>query len=443
MVAPRPNPPFWSPQWLSDGLVRHAYVALVVLGLGVRAILRATQIDMAAPELWEFDDIAENLLETGVYSFRTPGVPTAYMPPAFPLLITGLYALLGVGAAAHTALAAILWLGDVVHCALVGWLAARLFGARAGLLAWSVALWWPNFVMWSGRLHDISIYTPLFVLAFGLLFVDRWSATRRAVAAGLVMGIFGLFRFEAAGFLIPFVLYLAFATPETRFSWAERTHGWGRRVVVVGLLVATFALPLLPWLVRTNAVWGRPMLSSVSGYALLRGHHEGATGSGRDPWPSNRGTPVPSSPEIDALRFEDPQDELTRDAWYRDYAVNYILENPLHELQLLGAKLLYFLVTDFTHPYARMPFVWIPSLIALLAGLAFFVRQGVRVPEQQVLWLVFLLQIGVVVLLFVLPRYRQMVDFVPVVFLAGWGAQLAMLRGLWNEALSEASSRTG
>ena len=96
------------------------------------------------------------------------------------------------------------------------------------------------------------------------------------------------------------------------------------------------------------------------------------------------------------------------------------IELQKKELQLIGAKLFYFLVTDFTHPYARSGLVWPFSLIALSIGFFYWVRTGLKKPEQQVLWMLFGIQLALCVAFLVLPRYRISVEWVPLMFFSAW-----------------------
>ncbi len=409
--------PFWSPLLLREKWMRAAYVMLVVAAVGLRALLRITQNQLEAPVLWEFGEIAINLVETGVFAYRLPGVPTAYLPPAFPILIAGLYKVLGISFAAHVVLALLLWLGELSVCFLIGRIGQLLWSPRVGWIAFVVALVWPNFLIMSGRLHDISIYMALLLLAFNIMLTTRFSPLQRALLTGAVMGVFGLFRFEAFGLLVPFAYYLAFHSEETQ---VPLNQAWGKRVLLVAALGITFMLPVAPWLVRNFLVFDEPLLSTGSGYNLVRGHHERATGSGRNPWPSNTGTRVSESVETEALTSRDPRDEMLRDDFYREQAIDYLLTHPRDEVRLTVMKLYYFLVADFTHPYARLFPIWGPSLLALVLGFYFWIQTGLRVPEQQIFWMLFGLQTCLIVIVFVLPRYRMLVDFIPVLFMSAW-----------------------
>src|SRR6185436_2993879 len=80
----------------------------------------------------------------------------------------------------------------------------------------------------------------------------------------------------------------------------------------------------------------------------------------------------------------------------------------------------YFFVADFTHPVQRLAPVWIPSFVALLVGLPYWLRRGRRDPRQNTLWLLFALNAALALVFFVLPRYRIAVEFVPLLFFAAW-----------------------
>lgn len=405
---------------MRPGPWRSLFVAAVAGALLLRVVLRLVYNDMEDPELWEFERIARNLVETGNFAFRNPDIPSAFMPPAYPLMLAGLYALFGKGVVSHLLISIPLWLCEFAIPFLVGWLGARLWGRTAGFLAFGAALFWPNLLLMSGRLLNLPIYTALLVGSFVTLFSQRLTLRARFGWTGLLMGLFWTMRFEAPLFFLPHLYYLAF---HARESDAADPPPWRRRVALLALAGTLFALPITPWIARNAMIFGEPLLSTEGGYHLLRGHHDRATGAGRDPWPANRGTELPPLPEVEALPKDEPRDEIRRSEIMGERAMEWIRENPRRELELVARKLYYFLVTDFTHPYARRPVVWVPSLVALLAGLVFWVRTGLRDPAQQALWGVFAVQLGLVVIFLVLARYRMQVDFVPLLFACAWLAR--------------------
>jgi hypothetical protein len=115
-----------------------------------------------------------------------------------------------------------------------------------------------------------------------------------------------------------------------------------------------------------------------------------------------------------------PEREIVKADWHREQAIAWIKANPEKELQLIGIKIFYFLVADFTHPYARSMVVWPVSLVGLILGFFYWVRTGLREPKQQVLWMFFAIQLALCVAFIVLPRYRIAVEAVPLLFFAAW-----------------------
>ncbi len=397
--------------------MRSAFIALIVLGVVVRVALRLFFIDLESPELWEYSDIAENIIATGVFSLKTPGAASAFMPPFYPFFIAGIYLIFGTGYAAHLILALVLWATELLIAFLMGWLACRIWNPRAGQFALLISLFWPMLLLTSGRMLNVPIIAvlPMVSIAVMLSDLDRW---KRILIIGLAMGLLWTNRFETPLFMLPLAYYFFF---HDRDPATGRLPPLSTRVVAVGTLALILIAIITPWIVRNNSIYGQPLLSTEGGYHFRRGHHEGATGAGRDPWPSNRGTIMEATPP-EALKGMEgaPQGELLASAYHREKALAWIEANPGREVQLIGTKLFYFLVSDFTHPIARRSLVWVPSMLALVLGLYHWIRTGLRDPAQQVIWMTFGIQTALCATFIVLPRYRIAVEFVPILFFSAW-----------------------
>ena len=398
--------------------------SLGLVGLALRGALKFFSVNLVDPKLWEFGAIARNLLETGSYSFVQAGVPDAFMPPGYPLMIYGLYRLFGVTVAAHTVLTIILLIFEAALPVAVAWLANRIWGRRVALAAFLIALVWPTFLMLSGRLHSISIYYILIVAFCGVLVSRNMPLLRKAVLAGVLAGLFTCFRSEGYVLALPAAFALMCTAREAGSSWRKAVLP---TLVFCGLLGVITA----PWLIRNMTVFGRPVLSTAAGMNLLRGHHAEATGTARN-------MPGLEEDTVSVLGFRHwleqsyshPSALLEADGRFRERAIRFVLENPLAELRLMATKTFYFLVADFTHPVGRLAPVWVPSLLALVAGFVYWLRTGRRDWRQGVLWMIFAIQLGLSVAVFALLRYRMAVDFIPVLFATAWVVTLLERRGL-------------
>ncbi len=405
---------------LTGRSLRIALPSLFGLAIVLRIVLKLGFGRIADPQLWEFDDIARTLLETGLYTYRSNGVPDAYMPPGYPLLIALLYRLFGIGLAAHTVLALLLLCFEIALPLLVGWVGMLVWNRTVGVVAFVLALFWPYFLIMSGTFSDVQICATLLVAACGILFTPSLSPPRRTLLSGLALGMFANFRFDAPVYALPF-LYHIVRSPVPGGRW------WSARSARVAIFLLAFIVPLSPWLVRNYLVFHTAVVSTSGGFNLRRGHHEFASGTPRDPERAKTaspgdtvGTAVPGAEQVRAIVERSPADVLRADRVYRDLALRYIADHPAREIELGGRKLFYFLVADFTHPVARLAPVWLPSLVALLLGFSFWVKTGSRSLNGQMLWMIFGIQAGVAVVFFVLPRYRIVVDFIPLLFFAGW-----------------------
>ncbi len=413
-------------------------VISAVAGLAIRVVMLARYIVLGDPVLWEFGIIASNLVNTGTYAFFTENVPTAFMPPGFPLLLASIYYLFGDGATGHFILATlVLGFLSAIPVA-VGWLAHRLWDAKAGILGFVLACFWPQLLAMGGRLGPVPIYSLLLIWALGAATNRTWQTQTRAVVVGLILGIYSIFRFD--GFL---------AAAPIGYAALAGVVGWRNRLALTAMIALAVCVPLVPWLVRNYDLYGEFVLGTSSGYNLLRGHHENASGTARDSGPPSvvtsvtqkfEGTKIPGEEERLALGHHTPSDELENDRFYRHAAWSYIKDNPGKTLQVTLAKLLYFVVADFTHPIARRWYFWLPSFIALAVGAWWWLfGETERGAGTTALWMMFGLQLGLAMAFFVLPRYRMTVDFVPLLFFSRW-----LSASVWPRlTTAAASSRHG
>ncbi len=399
---------------LSNVWVKSGFIGAALIAVALRALITIKYANLSNPTLWEFGIIAKNLIETGTYSYRVGGVTSAIMPPGYPLIIAFFYKVFGVGIAAHAALAFLLLCFEIGICILIWRVASQIWNRNVGAVAFLISLFWPHFLLMSGRLHPVPIYTALLIFACGVLFSNKLSVIAKACLCGVILGLYANFRFDAIPLMLPFVYYLVRIGIPGKNTRLVRSFA-------VSVLVICFLIPLTPWLARNHAVFGEFLLSTSGGYNLHRGHHEKATGAGRDAWPAGKLDPdaptgVPQGKILESLNYDSPEDELIADRWHGSEAYSYIAGHPKREVRLALTKLYYFLVADFTHPVERLWLIWVPSLLALVIGFGFWIRCGAKDIRQQVLWLLFVIQMGISVIFYVLPRYRMVVDFIPLVF---------------------------
>ena len=174
------------------------------------------------------------------------GEVTAARPPLYPILLGGLYSIVGPDPDAGRALQVAL--GGVIVL-LVFALARRLFSTRVALMAAALAAVNPGLVYLSALLMTENLYVILLLLLM-LVLVREWKRPTGSVAgfavAGLLAGLCSLTR--------PTAFTVALLLSGVTLVFAREGFGTRLRKVVVFMLV-TVAL-VLPWSVRNYIQMG-------------------------------------------------------------------------------------------------------------------------------------------------------------------------------------------
>jgi 4-amino-4-deoxy-L-arabinose transferase-like glycosyltransferase len=198
--------------------------------------------------------LAVNLSEQGIYSQGTaePYLPDTDRTPGYPLFLAAIFAVAGQSVVAAAVAQSLL---HGLSGLLVARLGESLFGSprigAAGALLWAVA---PIPAIFCGILLTETLFTPVFLLTLLLL---TECSPRRSLLAGGALGLGILIR-PIASLVWPALLPAFF--PGT---------GWRRALANFAVFCAAAAAVLAPWLIRNNAVFGKPVLSSVQGVNIL------------------------------------------------------------------------------------------------------------------------------------------------------------------------------
>lgn len=223
-----------------------ARVGFLVGALGFDAPLRGDEIN--------YQDHAANLARgSGFVSIK--GEPTAARPPMLPLVLGGLYRVLGVSLAVGRVFQVLLGVSVV---GLVYLVARRLFDPAVALLAALLCAINPYLIFISSYILTENLYTVL-VLAIILILaggaVKGFAGWRETALSGLVVGVASLTRPNAvllAGAVVPLILL------------AGQTSLRGR-VARCAVVIITVALVILPWTVRNHARLGEWVIFTTHG----------------------------------------------------------------------------------------------------------------------------------------------------------------------------------
>jgi 4-amino-4-deoxy-L-arabinose transferase-like glycosyltransferase len=353
------------------------------------------------PQTWEFGVIAHNLLLGKGYSYF--GSPSAYMPPAYPLLLTGLFGLLGEGSATYLFLEVVQAAAGVLLIILIYRLALALYDDQAlARLAAILAALYPPFIQMCNEFHSINFYivlgvTTVLFLVKALQQPSRWDYL---VYAAISMGLLLLFRAET--------LLLAMLLAALLFLQGQRDSRLTRSLLFLAIAYSFLA----PWMFRNYRIFHKLLpTTTASGISLYTGNSRSATGSDR----TATGYVLNSLPpkmqaDLEAIPMV-PEKEILLDRIYRREAITYIVSHPWREVALAGQKLRIFWSFDPNHEKGAQPVFWVPSIIlSFFAGMGLFV--GVKPPLRELSPVLVSIAFAMLtsVVFFALPRYKIVID---------------------------------
>jgi hypothetical protein len=319
---------------------RWAPAGIVVVALAVRLVaIAATPHYRPIDDSADFDRYAVSLAAHGTFpdSQLAPG-PTAFRAPGFPLLLAGVYRLVGTASTATRweagrVLEALL---GVITVALVYLIARRLWARSVALLAGGLAAIFPPLVLIGTSLMSEGLYIPLGLAAVLAALVCRehpgswgWPAL-----TGLLVGLAALTRSTDLALLIP----LAFLV------WRGRPRRAWRSLRAPLVVIAATAVTLSPWIVRDWQVMHTFVpITDEGGYALVGTYNREA--ASRSDYPALYTPPVLElprlEPQIRGLNEARASNRLTADAYryieaHPAYVGKVALYSTLRLLDLTG-----------------------------------------------------------------------------------------------------------
>ena len=315
-------------------LLRSPAAAAVLAGaLAVRlAVVRLTPGYVPHHDDHSYLAYAVAIDRTGGLPVRTHGgvdVPTAYRAPGFPALLAAVRAVAGPELGPLRVAQAFV---GVALVALVGLVAAQLWGRRAGLAALALAAVSPPLVLFGTSLVSEPLDAALETAAMAAALRARQERRHPlpwALAAGALGGAAALTR--PAGLVVLLALALV-ALPRSRAGPARLVAA--AAVVLAGVAVVT------PWTVRNARVLHAFVPVSTEAGNTLAGTYNVV--AARDPiwpwgWHDPRATGLYRA-ERAAHRFDEP----ATDAALRAAALRYVAAHPSAPLEVAlhdGARL--------------------------------------------------------------------------------------------------------
>jgi hypothetical protein len=388
------------------GLIGVLSLALVIYAIKTGAPLRYE-------DERQYVEIANNVRQGR--GFVLDGSPTAYRPPAWPLLLA-IFLAMGLPVSLLSLVPAAAMIAAAATAASVG---VRISRSPWGALAGVAVLGYPLNVYTSVTLYPQAFATFLVVamwwLTLAILDARSASGRRRAVlyiATGLAAALISLAVPTLAFTGLAVVVWTVFAARNDRIRAAA-------------FACSAFLFPIAVWAIRNIVALGSPVpLSTSTGVNLLVGNNPTATGT--------------SGVAVDIagpLRTASTMDEIHSDRYLQRTAVDWIVHHPVDSGMLYAAK-----VANYFSPY-NAPVtaneggtaVWLIAYTSFAAVIVLVVARLLlhrRLPIGSTEWLylgLFVANAPVMAVFFTRVRFRQPLDSILLVEAA---IAIALLIGL-------------
>ena len=250
-----------------------ALALIAVLGLVVRAYVVVNPVEHPADDSAAYYAISKALYEE--QSFGGPEFrDSSDWSPGAPFLYAAAYYATG-GAREGTAriVEALLGVATILVVFALGWrLGGRELGRWVGLFAAFAVAVYPPFIHTTGELMSeppAMLTLPAAVLAF--LWASDRGGTWPWLAPGVLFGLTAMFRPE---YLLVGLAFVALAALRAGLG-----RDWRAGLIAALVLLAAFALPIIPWTVRNAIVLDRVVpISTGGGKALYVGTYLPADG---------------------------------------------------------------------------------------------------------------------------------------------------------------------
>jgi 4-amino-4-deoxy-L-arabinose transferase-like glycosyltransferase len=339
VATPRPR------AWLAGVQERHGrgvlivLIALVLIGLALRVESALEPLDVRhGTDSAVYAEVAEQLYEN--QRFERPGSANPYdWSPGAPLFYASIYYLTG---GVHTGVVRlVVALLGALAIVLVYLIGRRLAGPVAGLVGAGLLAIYPVTIFFTGKLMSEPLATlTLAGAVLGFMWAADAGRSRWAWAVpGVLLGLTAFARPEYLAFVAVFALVALFRGG----------------LVPTLILVAAFAVPIVPWTAHVSSAEGRFVpISTGGGKALFIGTYLPGNGlhldvkrellrrfQGREDIPASELSRISMTPLLDRVASKYP--DLERDAALqrigRENAWRYLTDQPFDFAAMVGGKM--------------------------------------------------------------------------------------------------------
>jgi hypothetical protein len=247
--------------------LRRAFLLVAVLGVLSKVALGLLMFSSNADGIFESSDsreyhqLALNIIQHRSFSqsLNPPLEPETIRTPAYPVLLSALYQIVGIRPHAVIVIQVAL---SVLTLLATGRIASLLFGPRAALLAAVFLALDPLSLYYSQVVMTETLFTTALTLSLlGLAYASRHPSFHYPCLTGICLAL--------ATYTRPTGYYLGMLFPAVLFLSVRGSRGWRPALASAAVMWLLFAAPIGAWQVRNYVTTGSAEFSQVKNQYLF------------------------------------------------------------------------------------------------------------------------------------------------------------------------------